>query len=178
MRKLLSGLSFAILLIATAFSMHAQAPGSAAPASQSFSSPAGRFSALFAGTPKQDSQTIQLKGGGSTTLYQFWVELENNNISYMIMYNDYTADYANGDPQSVLVTTRDGAVSGKTLLSDAVINLNGVPGRAFTATDPNGWNYTVHQFLKGKRLYQLIVVSTAAHPATLTDQFMSSFSMW
>lgn len=143
--------------------------------SQPYTSAAGRFTVTFpGGDPKVDSQSVNLKGGGTTTLYQFWTELENNNISYMLMYNDYTADYANGDPQSVLATTRDGAVSGKTLLSDMAISLNGVPGREFTAKDDT-WNYTVRQFLQGKRLYQLIVVSNAAHPANQTSAFMTSF---
>lgn len=92
----------------------------------------------------------------------------------MLMYNDYSSDYANGDPQSVLATTRDGAVNGKTLLSDKVISLNGVPGREFTAKDDT-WNYTVRQYLQGKRLYQLIVVSTTSHPATQTPAFLDSF---
>ncbi|MGB9406206.1 MAG: hypothetical protein WCA89_01655 [Terracidiphilus sp.] len=144
------------------------------PPMQPFTSTDGRFSILFPGIPKQDSQTVQLKGGGSTTLYQFWVELDNNNVSYMFMYNDYSSDYANDAPQTVLASVRDGSVNGKTLTSDVAIDLNGVPGRAFTATDSN-YNYAVHDFLAGKRLYQLIVVSSKDHPATLTDQFMNSF---
>jgi hypothetical protein len=148
-----------------------------APPMQTFNSTDGRFSVLLPGTPQQDSQTINLKGGGTTTLYQYWVEIDNNTITYMVMYNDYSAEYANGNAQAVLATTRDGAVKGKTLTSDVEFDLNGVPGRAFTASDDNGWNYSVHQFLNGKRLYQLIAVGTKDHPATLTDQFMNSFRM-
>ncbi len=145
---------------------------------QSYTSNDGRFSVFFpGGAPKQESQAINLKGGGTSTLYQFWTELDSNNVSYMVMYSDYSAEYANGDPQAVLASTRDGAVSGKTLLTDNAISLNGVQGRAFTAKDDN-WNYSVRQYLKGKRLYQLIVVSNSAHPATQTDQFFNSFSIF
>ena len=90
------------------------------------------------------------------------------------MYNDYPSNYANDGAQNVLARTRDGAVKGKTLTSDVAIDLNGVPGRAFTANDKD-WNFSVHQFLSGKRLYQLIVVSKPDHPAIRTDEFMNSF---
>ncbi len=172
MRKLFYALSLFALLFVTTTGILAQSP-----ALQSFSSQDGRFSILFAGTPKFEAQPLDLKGGGKTTLNQFSVELDNGNVAYMVMYNDYAGTYATGDPQSVLVTTRDGAVTGKTLLTDAPITLNGVPGRAFTAKDEN-WNYTVRQYLKGQRLYQLIVVYNAAHPATVSDQFINSFQIW
>jgi len=143
---------------------------------QPYRSTDGRFTVNFPQAEvKLDSQTVSLGGGGSTTLYQVSVA-PSNNISYLVMYNDYTADYANGDPQTVLQTTRDGAVKGKTLLSDIVISLNGVPGREFTAKDDT-WNYTVRQFLQGKRLYQLIVVSNSADPATMISQFLDSFKI-
>jgi hypothetical protein len=177
MRKLLSGLTYALLVIAAAGLLHAQVPGAAAPALQSFSSPQGRFSILFPGTPIQDTQTVNLKNGGTTILYQASVELESGNVAYMVIYNDYPGTYGTGDPQTVLAGTRDGAVSGKTLLTDAPISLNGVPGRAFTAKDDT-WNYTVRQYLKGQRLYQLIIVYNNAHPATVTDQFVNSFAIW
>ena len=144
---------------------------------QPYTSAEGRFAVTFpGGSPKLDTESINLKGGGTSTLYEFWTEPDNGNVSYMVMYNDYTADYANGDPQTVLATTRDGAVAGKTMLSDMVISLNGVPGREFTAKDDT-WNYTVRQFLQGKRLFQMIVVSNASHPATQTSTFLDSFKI-
>ena len=190
MRKLLTQCAVAVLLFAgvAAGNPSALPNGAAAPmppqisgalgsqpVSQPYTSAEGRFSVTFpGGNPKLDSQKVDLTGGGSTTLYQFWTELENNNISYMLMYNDYSSDYANGDPQSVLATTRDGAVNGKTLLSDKAISLNGVPGREFKAKDDT-WNYTVRQYLQGKRLYQLIVVSKPEYPANQTSAFLDSF---
>jgi len=155
----------------------AQETNPASEAAPSFTSSEGRFAVQFPdATVKQSSQKVSLKGGGSTTLHQFWVEMANDNVSYMVMYNDYSSDYANADPQTVLDSTRDGAVNGKTLLTDATINLNGVPGREFTAKD-GSWNYTVRQYLDGNRLYQLIVVSNPDHPATQTSDFFSSFKI-
>lgn len=142
---------------------------------QTFTSQEGRFSVLLPGTPQQKSQQIALQGGASSTLHQFWVELQGGKVTYMVMYNDYPPQVTSQGAQAVLAKVRDGAAKGKTLTSDASIEVNGVPGRAFTLTDSNGWNYSIHQFLAGQRLYQLIVVSNKAHPAQLTDQFMNSF---
>ncbi|MGA3130977.1 MAG: hypothetical protein ABSD59_09265 [Terracidiphilus sp.] len=142
---------------------------------QSYSSSEGSFSVQFpSGDVKHDTDQVALKEGSSSTLYEFWVEQAGGNISYMVMYNDYPANYPNDGADATLARTRDGAVKGKTLVSDIAINLNGVPGREFTATDST-WNFTVRQFLKGKRLYQLIVVSSTNHPATQTSDFMNSF---
>jgi len=171
MQKLYTRMAVVVALLAGVVSAGAQQM-------QPYMSADGRFTVNFPQAEvKTSSQSIDLKGGGTTTLHQFWVELANNNVSYMVMYNDYSADYANGDPQTVLATTRDGAVGTKTLLSDTVISLNGIPGREFTAKDDT-WNYTVRQYLSGKRLYQLIVVSNSANPATQISDFMTSFKIY
>ena len=142
-----------------------------------FTSNDGRFTVSFPQAEvKQKSRAFKPKGSKTTTVHEFWVELAGNNISYMVMYYDYQGDHADGDPQAVLATTRDGAVRGKALLSDTAISLNGVPGREFTARD-RSWNYTVRDYLEGKRFYRLIVVSNIGHPATQILEFMSSFKI-
>lgn len=150
-----------------------------ATAQQSYTSNEGGFSVTFPGSTPVDKATesIPYKDGTTGSINEFSVELDSGHISYMLMYNDYRADQANGDAQSVLANTRDGAVSGKTLLTDNAITLNGIPGRAFTAKDDT-WNYSVRQYLKGKRLYQLIVVSASGHPALETDAFFNSFKFF
>jgi hypothetical protein len=92
------------------------------------------------------------------------------------MYNDYPANNAKDGADSALGRARDYAAKNKTLLSDMAIDLNGVPGREFTAKDDT-WNYTVRLYLNGKRLYQLIVVSNTANPATQISEFMNSFKI-
>lgn len=144
---------------------------------QPYTSNEGRFTVQFpAGEVKQDTQPVSLQDGASSTLYEFWVEADGGNISYMVMYNDYPPNAANDGAANVLMRTRDGAIKGKTLTSDVAIDLHGTPGRAFTCSDDK-WDYSVRQFLNGKRLYQLIVVSAKDHPAALTTQFMNSFSI-
>ena len=152
------------------------APQPAAPQLRPYRSQQGRFSIDFPpGTPQHAVKAITLKGGATSILHQTWVELNHSSVAYMVMYNDYPADYADQAPEDVLASARSGAVDGKTVLSDRTITLNGVPGRAFTATDNDGWHYTVHQYLARARLYQLIVVSDKNHPAADTEEFMRSF---
>ena len=142
-----------------------------------YTSADGRFTVNFPrGEVKQSSQTISLRGGGITILHQFSEELANGRVSYSALYCDYEASEVSGDPQAVLTRSRNGAVKNKKLLTDTVISLNGVPGREFTAKDRT-WNYTMRQYLQGKRLYQLIVVSDNAHPATQISDFMNSFKV-
>lgn len=171
MRKLYSQMAVALVLFTAVVAAGGQQM-------TPYTSTDGRFTINFPQAEvKQESQSIDLKGGSTTTLHQYWVELADGNVSYMVMYNDYPGTYADGDPQTVLATTRDGATSGKTVLSDTVISLNGIPGREFTAKDDT-WNYTVRQYLSGKRLYQLIVVSNNANPATQISDFMTSFKIY
>ena len=142
---------------------------------QPYTSTDGRFTVNFPqGQVEQKTDPLPYNDGTTGTMYEFSVELANGNIAYMVLYNDYAPNQANDDAQTVLARTRDGAVGGKTLLSDMAISLNGVPGREFTCKDDT-WNYTVRQFLNGKRLYQLIVVSKPDVPATQTSDFLSSF---
>jgi hypothetical protein len=53
--------------------------------------------------------------------------------------------------------------------------LNGVPGRAYTAVDPDGYNYEVHEYLAGTRFYQLIITTSKGFTATQAGAFMNSF---
>jgi hypothetical protein len=143
-----------------------------------FSCPDGTCTVLIPGTVKSDTQQVALnRGTQSTTLYEYWSEIDNNNVSYMVMYNDYPANLANDPPQQMLEQFRNGAVKGKTLLTDQAIWLNGVPGREFTSIDTDNWSYHVRQFFKNKRLYQLIIVTNQNYTAKYSDVFLNSFKL-
>lgn len=142
-----------------------------------FTGPDGHFSVMMPGIPMYESQDIPLQGGAKAQMNEWYVELDNNNISYMLMYNDYPANFANGAPADLLIKFRDGALKDKTLVSDAPITLDGVPGRAFTTKDSDGWLYDVHHFFINKRLYQLIIVTAPGYTATFRDTFMNSFKI-
>lgn len=144
---------------------------------QTYTSTDGRFSILFPGAPAVSTQSVTLKNNEVVTLYEVSAEGDGGNTSYIVMYNDYQPDVITGPPQDLLKRTRDGAVAGKTLLSDTEIELGGVPGRAYTATDADGWQYDVHEFLSGTRFYQLIITVAKGHTATQRDAFMDSFKI-
>jgi len=181
MRKLWMKMAVVLVLyagVAAAQDTSSQAAGSAKVAPmQTFTSTDGRFSIVFPGVPQQTSQVVNLKNGESTTIYQFSAEADNGNTSYIVMYNDYSAAIVGGSPQALLERTRDGAVAGKTLLTDVAIDLNGVPGRAYTAVDSDGYNYEVHEFLAGIRFYQLIITTSKGFTATQHGAFMNSFRL-
>ena len=187
MRKLYTPIAVVLLLLAGAVSADpaqpvwsAGAPQAAAPAGapvQTYTSTDGRFSVLFPGTPKLEAQPIHLKNGETTTLYEFEFSADDDKASYIVMYNDYAADVIAGAPDALLQRTEAGAVVGKTLLTETAIDLHGVPGRAYTAKDSDGYNYDVHEFLSGTRFYQLIITTAKGDSATHRDLFMNSFSI-
>jgi len=142
---------------------------------QPYTSTDGRFSVLFPGSPTQNAQPVALSDTESMTLHQF--RFDGNNLSYMVMYNDYPAKYVAGEPQSILESVRDGSTESlkSTLTSDGPIDLNGVPGRAFQLTDKDGITYVARDFLDGQRLYQVIVTVAAGSSATQAEDFLNSF---
>jgi hypothetical protein len=147
---------------------------------QEFDSVEGRFSILMPGTPKAGSQQVALTNDTpprTTTLYNFTVSLENDNIAYTVIYDDFPPDLANDAPEAVLERARDAAVEGKTLLTDTAVNLNGVPGRAYTCRDSDGTLFDVHQYLAGRRLYVLMIVSNKNYTPKDRDAFMNSFTI-
>jgi hypothetical protein len=145
---------------------------------QPYTSSGGRFTALFPGTPQEQTHEVNLPNSQTTTLYQFYVSLDNDNIAYTVMYNDYPDEYTKTDPQTILEGARDGATKGRTLTDDEVISLNGIPGRAIVANGSDGYAYSAHLYLDGARLYQVVVVSNKDHPATYTEQFLNSFKVF
>ncbi len=92
-------------------------------------------------------------------------------------YCDYPSGYLDSDPQTALAGFRDNIVKAEkgTLTSDDAIDLNGVPGRAFVFTGQDGDTYSVHDFLSGQRLYQVVVTAGSGSTATAADDFLNSF---
>jgi hypothetical protein len=142
-----------------------------------YTSADGHFSVQFPGTPTQGSQDVALPGGQSMTIYQ--IQYQAGNISYAVAYCDYPPPYGGTDPQATLASVRDAVVKGEkgTLSSDDAISLNGVPGRAYSFTDPSGNTTTIHEFLSGQRLFQVLVTVGSGADATGVNDFLSSFSI-
>jgi hypothetical protein len=142
---------------------------------QPYTSAEGRYSAQFPGTPTESSSQISLGASGSITLYQALVD--QGTVSYLVAWCDYPSGYLASDPQSALGSFRDNLLNAEKgdLSSDAAIDLNGVPGRAFAFTGQGGITYSVHDFLSGQRLYQVVVTANSGSTAPGADDFLSSF---
>ncbi|MGB6686834.1 MAG: PH domain-containing protein [Terracidiphilus sp.] len=141
---------------------------------QPFTSTNGRFSVLFPTVPQQSTRPFQ-KNGKTATLYDFVATADYGNIGYIVGYSDFAPDaFDAASPQILLQGTESGFVAGKSLLSDQIIDLHGIPGRAYTAADSE-YNYNVHDFLAGTRLYRLLVSTRKGYTAPKGDQFMNSF---
>ncbi len=145
---------------------------------QPFTSANGRFSVLFHAIPQQFPQPIHLKNGKTGTVYVFYARADNNKTGDYVTYTDYSPDViASASPQVLLQRAEERFVTGKTLLSERVIDLDGIPGRAYTATDSDGNFYTAHEFLAGTRIYQVLVLTTKSNFPSGQDngQFLNSF---
>ena len=98
---------------------------------QPFTSANGRFSVLFHAIPQQFPQPIHLKNGKTGTVYVFYARADNNKTGDYVTYTDYSPDdIASASPQVLLQRAEKGFLARKTLLSEQVIDLDGVPGRA------------------------------------------------
>jgi hypothetical protein len=122
-------------------------------------------------------QRVSLKSGGYAILYLFRVNLQDDYVSYMVTYTDYPANFTHGAAPAYLAEARDGAAAGKKLTNDVAIDLGGVPGRSFTLVDANGTTLTIHQFMSGMRLYQVIAIAQKGYRAAQAEPFMSSFKI-
>ena len=141
---------------------------------QPFTSTEGRFSVLFPGAPRQASQPVHWKNGETGTIHDFIATADNGKTGYVVGYTDSAPDVVAEGAQAHLQRTENGFIAGKTLLSDKVIDLDGVSGRAFTAADSRS-NYIVREFVAGTRFYRLTVITPKGYTATQADQFTDSF---
>ncbi len=150
---------------------------------QPFTSTDGRFSVLFPGTPQQSSQPSNgandEENPGMGTVYMFSANAENSNISYTVSYSDVVPDLVKVlSPQGLMYKEEEFLNAGTTVISEQNIDLNGVPGHAWTDTVSDGINASNREFLAGNRLYTLMVVAQKGYTASHADQFMNSFRIF
>jgi hypothetical protein len=132
------------------------------------SSTAGRFSILMPATPRTQEQPVDTAAG---KLINYVAMAQRGSAAFAISYADYPQN--NAEPQGVLDTVRDGAVTGikGTLVTTKRITHKGFPGREFQAS-VQGALYTSRIFLVGDRLYQMVVVAPVGQ---LSDSDISKF---
>ena len=141
-----------------------------------YSSTAGRFSILMPAQPQVQEKPMDTPAG---KLINYVFLALKGNAAYGISYVDYPSTIT--DPQAVLNSVRDGAISGVkgTLTSGKEITHKGYPGREFQASIQGGV-YTSRIYLVKSRLYQMVVAGpTAQAQASAADvnRFLTSFDL-
>jgi hypothetical protein len=109
----------------------------------------------------------------------FSANAENSKISYTVSYSDVAPDIVKAlSPQGLMYKEEEFLNAGSNVISEQNINLNGVPGHAWTDTVSDGISASNREFLAGNRLYTLMVVAQKGYTATHADQFMNSFRIF
>ncbi len=124
-----------------------------------YASTAGRYTALFPGTPKEQTQRMDTEIGPIDATI---VSLETANAFYAIAFNDYPKDkIAKQTPDQLLDNARKGAVDkvkGR-LVSEKRITASSYPGRELQIEAPGDLQIAERVFLVKTRLYQALVVT-------------------
>lgn len=151
---------------------------SAAPEAQPYISSAGRFRVTFPESPTYSAKPLKLSETESATLHNF--RFNGDGLVYIVAYNDFPARFTSGSPAAVLANIRDGSLESENqpLLTDQVIDLNGVPGRDFAYTQKDGKTFIARDFLNGERLYQVIVIVDAGVSPIQAEKFLDSFQIF
>ena len=157
-----------VLLLLGAFTVFAET------AMEPYSSAGGAFSISMPGIPKESVQNVD-SAAGPLELHQFLVE--DGNVAYIVMYNDYPRVPDN--QETFFNNVRDGgmkAVKG-TLKKEKTISRQGYPGRAFDIETADTL-LLQDVYLVGKRLYQVILGVPKADPMPpQATHFFGSFKL-
>jgi hypothetical protein len=144
-----------------------------------FTSQEGGFSVLLPGQPKIERQTTET-AVGPLAFTMHTVELSFGSVAYIASYNDYPPSLiAAGDKSAILDGVVEGALGSKANLKKTEpITVDGHPGREFTGTVKDGYEYTSRAYLVNNRLYQLNIVSTPGKvPAEDKRKYFDSFKL-
>jgi hypothetical protein len=157
------------------------APAPAAAEWVNYSSPDGRFQALFPVAPEESTQATKTENG-SIPFTTCMAELDGGSVAFGIAYNDYPEAVRQADAEKVLDSGRDAArtnLNGK-IVSEARMTIEGYPAREFTIEgDVQGEKLFYHAriVLVDTRLYQIQIVRVGATPVDIADavRFFASF---
>ena len=144
-----------------------------------YSSPEGRFSVEFPGTPQQAKQPMQTKVG--TLVARLTMLSSSNSLFYGVLYLDYPkATLEKFSADDLLEGSRESAikrVKGGRLAGEEKISLAGNPGRQFTVDAPGDVRMTVRVYLVMNRLYWLIASVKSGDKDADPKRFFDSFKL-
>lgn len=149
-------------------------------AADKYVSKEGKYTVIFPpGMPREKTSDVK-SSVGDLKMYLTTVERENN-VAFMVSYNDYPAEVGKARPQKILENIRDGSrgTTGR-LIKDDELTLapDRLPARDFLI-DRGGNFYRSRAILDGTRLYQVIVVSRSEKDVISkeADAFIDSFAV-
>ena len=144
-----------------------------------FASKEGRFSIAFPSKP--ETSVAKLKTvGGDVDVHRFSVAGKNNEISYLVQYNDLPPEVLRDGSDKILDTCTESGVAGihgKQVGEPLHSTLDGNPGRA-VQIEGAGFKVEYRIYLVKNRLYQLIVFGDGSKGlADRAEPFLSSFKL-
>ena len=147
-------------------------------ADEKYASATGKYTAVFPMAPKE-SKTDADPAKGTYAFFSTSLEI-NKDSSYLVMYHDYPTGVIKDKPEIVLERVRDGTKGNGRVIEDKEIALgtDKVPGRAFLL-NLGDYYFRAHIFLKGDRLYQIIITGKTKEEVTsaAADKFINSFEI-
>jgi hypothetical protein len=136
---------------------------------QPFTSSAGHFSILFPAPPQQ------LKEPGSH-VHGFSSSVDKGHTVYGVEYTDLRPGIGpEAVPQAILGAEEKIGIGKGLLVKDKIIDLHGVPGRAFEIVGSSGDTGLVREFFTWPYLYTVMVVARKGYTATHAARFFDSF---
>lgn len=142
-----------------------------------FKSPHGKFSVSLPSAPMTMKMPLDIKG----------VKIELNMVAarddaesfYTVAYCDLPADKVSAsDPETILERYVGGIQKNMKgdVLSNHSIKLKAIPGREFSIRKDDGKVALARVYLKGTRIYQLMMILEAGKPVPADlDKFFESF---
>ena len=139
----------------------------------------GRFAVSMPGRPTDSTKHVNASYG-PVEVHISAVSL--GDTAFVVMYSDYPSEYLKAqDSKAILDDARDGAVANTqgTLLSELLITRDGNPGRDIKISVAEGKATSQDRLvLVGRRLYQLIVVTTVSRSnSPAIERFRDSFEL-
>jgi hypothetical protein len=139
-------------------------------------SAAGHYSALFPGTPREATQRAE------TGLDVHIAKLEHNDVAYVVEVASVPKDVlAKQQPEQFLDNAEKNALErskGKLVSKRDITTADGHAGREIVVDAPRGVEMTLHAFLVGERLYQVLVVVRKGKGAPEdATRFLGSFTL-
>ena len=150
---------------------------------QVFTAPDSRFTVLMPGEPERNTE-IQKTYMGEINLEIFVVEPPNQEVAYLVVYNDFPFSYGQMTaPQTILDNARDMAL--KTTQSNLIrqrniLSSNGHPGKEIEYVNSGGRITRSRMYVAEGRLYQVMAITSKKQQPTLARTitgYLNSFHL-